>query len=147
MNDFKSEQPDNWAPFKFQTDLGLAQLLYQAKKFGFWRQQGYNKFSDYCAIALKVKPRKAQILIHIYKKLVVEFGIDFDRIAPLPWSKVGIISRTRNLNRELVTRYLEVLCDMTQRKLTQFLNWYCRDKFANSDGVRVSDVSPVEQVD
>ena len=127
MNDFKKMKLDSWCPVKSPTDLELAELLYEAKKFGSWRLQGYKKFSDYYAIALNVKPRKAQVLIHIYKKLVIEYSIEKNRLAILPWSKLAIICRAKNLDRDFVCNRLEDLCTLTQRGLIQFLKWYCKN--------------------
>jgi hypothetical protein len=70
--------------------LPVAKLLAEVKNERYWAQWKFRSFEGFVETECEFSLRKAQELIRVYTKLVVELGIAPERITHLGWSKVAL---------------------------------------------------------
>ena len=67
--------------------LVLGKILYQIKEFQLFRAWGYTSFYEYTTSELAVQERRAQYIVGIWSKFIVEFGLTEESLESLPWTK------------------------------------------------------------
>jgi hypothetical protein len=120
--------------------LLVASLLSEVNHERYWAEWGFRSFEDFVDTECEFSLRKAQELIRVYSKLVVELGIAPERIAHLGWSKVALCAaRLTPANLE------QMLLDINEKSYSQLRESYKkRGKTAKtSGGERHLNVTPI----
>jgi hypothetical protein len=72
--------------------LPVAKLLAEVQLGRYWASWGFHSFEDFVEADCKFSLRKAQELIKVYRKIVVELAVPEDRVRHLGWSKVALVA-------------------------------------------------------
>jgi hypothetical protein len=110
--------------------LPVAKLLAEVKHQRYWAEWGYRSFEDFVDTECEFSLRKAQELIRVHTRLVVELGIAPERIAHLGWSKVALCAaRLTPANLE------QMLLEINEKSYSQLRESYKkRGKTAKTSG-------------
>lgn len=95
--------------------IEIAELLYEAWENDYHKQYGYSAFNDFIEKETDIKPRKAQFLIQICKKMKV-LGIEWDEVRSVGWRKMATIAPI--LTTENYKEWVEEAKNCTQRELS-----------------------------
>ena len=90
--------------------LRMAELLFEAQQGRYWRDWGFDSFKGFVEAECRFGHRKAQQLVEVYRKFVVELGVPPERMRRLEWSKAALAAGViRNDNRDEFLQDLERL--------------------------------------
>jgi nitric oxide reductase NorQ protein len=90
--------------------LRMAELLFEAQERRYWRDWGFGSFREFVEAECGFGLRKAQQLVEVYKKFVVELAVPPEQMRRLEWSKAALVAGLiRNENRDELLRDVERL--------------------------------------
>jgi nitric oxide reductase NorQ protein len=90
--------------------LRMAELLFETQDGRYWRDWGFSTFKAFVEAECGFGLRKAQQLVEVYRKFVVELAVPPEQMRRLEWSKAALVAGVvRKDNRDELLQHLESL--------------------------------------